>query len=87
LKLFDGYSDKFMNHAEYGFIVLFEKGIIREFIDDNMYDDIIAKAIINHSKYTIDVDMSEKELLHSRIIRDADKLDNFRVKETEKFEV
>ena len=29
--------------------------------------------------------LSEKENLHSRIIRDADKLDNFRVKEKEHF--
>ena len=31
------------------------------------------------------MDFGEQELIHSKIIRDADKLDNFRVKETEHF--
>ena len=32
------------------------------------------------------MDFGEQELIHSKIIRDADKLDNFRVKDTENFE-
>jgi len=87
LKLFDDYKDeRTMDHAEYGYMILFEQGLIRKFIDDDKYDNIIAHAIRNHSKYTLTNDFSEDELLHCKIIRDADKLDNFRVKETEKFE-
>ena len=75
-----------MNHAKYGIKVLFEENLIRDFIDDNKYDDIIYKAILNHNKFSIEEGLTEKELLHSKIIRDADKLDNFRVKETERLE-
>lgn len=77
-------NEKF-DHADYGVKVLFEDGMIRDFIDDNKYDEIIKKAIYNHNKYKIEDGLNEKELLHSKIIRDADKLDNFRVKEKEHF--
>lgn len=73
------------DHADYGVKVLFEDGMIRNFIEDNKYDEIIKKAIYNHNKYKIEDGLNEKELLHSKIIRDADKLDNFRVKEKEHF--
>lgn len=49
------------------------------------YDNVIKKAIYNHNKYKIEEGLNKLELLHSKIIRDADKLDNFRVKETEHF--
>lgn len=78
-------NDEF-DHADYGVNVLFEEGMIREFIDDNKYDDIIKKAIYNHNKYKIEDGLNEKKLLHSKMIRDADKLDNFRVKEKEHLE-
>lgn len=74
------------NHADYGVKVLFEDGMIRKFISIDKYDKIIKKAIYNHNKYKIEDGLKEKELLHSEIIRDADKLDNFRVKETENLE-
>lgn len=74
------------DHADYGVEVLFEGHLIESFIDDRKYDNIIKKAIYNHNKYKIEEGLNEKELLHCKIIRDADKLDNFRVKETEKLE-
>jgi len=65
-----------VNHAEYGAKVLFDDGLIRNFIEDNKYDGIIKKAILNHNKNEIDSDITdERERLHCRIIRDADKLD------------
>ena len=72
-------------HANYGVKVLFEDNLIRKFIENNKYDNIIKKAIYNHNKYKIEENLNDAELLHSKIIRDADKLDNFRVKETEHF--
>lgn len=72
---------KNIDHASLGIKILFENNTIREFIEDNQYDSIIKTAIANHSKYCLDgKNLSEKELLHSRLIRDADKLDSFRVK-------
>jgi putative nucleotidyltransferase with HDIG domain len=77
-------NDEF-DHADYGVKVLFEYGMIRDFTDESKYDDIIKKAIYNHNKYKIGESLNDRELLHSKIIRDADKLDNFRVKEKEHF--
>lgn len=72
---------KNIDHASLGIKILFENDMIREFIEDNQYDSIIKTAIANHSKYSLDEkNLSEKEVLHSRLIRDADKLDSFRVK-------
>lgn len=64
-------------HANYGVKVLFEENLIRKFIDNDKYDNIIKKAIYNHNKYKIEDNLSEKEILHCKIIRDADKLDIF----------
>ena len=54
--------------------LLFEDGLIRKFVDDDSYDEIIRKAIYNHNKYEIGV-CNDMEMLHSKIIRDADKID------------
>lgn len=81
-------ADKmFFDHAEYGVKILFEDNLIRQFVEDEKYDNIIYKAILNHNKLEIEPNLNEKELLHAKIIRDADKIDNFRVKLTESFEV
>ena len=75
-----------LEHAQYGVKLLFDNGLIRNFIGSNKYDNIIKKAIYNHNKYKIEDGLSDKELLHAKIIRDADKLDNFRVNSTEALE-
>ncbi len=74
------------NHAMHGSKMLFEQGMIKNFIEDRQYDEIIRKAIENHSKLEIEKGLDERTLLHSKIIRDADKLDNYRVKIEEKIE-
>ena len=74
------------NHAGHGSKMLFEKGMIRKFIEDSQYDNIIKKAIENHSRLEIEENLDERTLLHSKIIRDADKIDNYRVKKDEKIE-
>lgn len=74
------------NHAGHGSKMLFEKGMIRKFIEDSQYDNIIKKAIENHSRLEIEENLDERTLLHSKIIRDADKIDNYRVKKDEKVE-
>lgn len=79
-------DDKRMEHAEYGANILFKEGLIRKFVEEDKYDTIIYQAILNHSKLEIPKGLSEKEELHCKIIRDSDKLDNFRIKETQKFE-
>ena len=69
--------DTGLNHAELSVKILFENGLIRNFIIDTKYDEIIKKAVLNHNKPYIEENLSEKELLFSKIIRDSDKLDIF----------
>lgn len=86
LKEYDSFDDNLMDHAEFGVKLLFEDNLIRNFIQDEKYYEIIYKAILNHSKYNIERDnYSEQELLQVKIIRDADKMDIFRVNYEESF--
>ena len=86
LKITKGFNSNKFNHAIYGAKILFDDGLIRNFIEDYKYDSIIRVAIENHNKLTIDENLDERTMLHCKIIRDADKVDNFRVKEQEKIE-
>lgn len=87
-KIYDNFADsETIDHAEYGANILFEDGMIRQFIQTDIYDSIIEKAIRNHNKYMIQDGLSEKELLHAKIIRDADKLDIFKVIATRDFKI
>lgn len=86
IKKYNNFNDDKMDHAEFGVKILFEENLIRNFIETSKYDDIIYKAIFDHNKFQIEENLNEIELLHCQIIRDADKLDNFRVKKEEKFE-
>ena len=64
-----------LNHGEFGVHLLFEEGLIRQFIQEQTYDSIIAKAILYHNKSEVPQGLIPKEDLHCRIIRDADKQD------------
>ena len=75
LKKIGCFSDNKLDHAVEGCRVLFEEKRIRDFIEDDKYDDLIRKAILNHNNYSIADVTDEEELLFSKIIRDADKLD------------
>ncbi len=86
IKEFNEFDDKKIEHAEFGVKVLFEENLITKFIEDRKYDNIINKAIYNHNKFKIEDNLNDIELLHCKIIRDADKIDNFRVKQDDKFE-
>lgn len=79
-------DNKDMDHAILGNDILFKDNLIRDFIEDTQYDNIISKAILNHNRLYIENGLTERELLHAKIIRDADKTDNFRVKAEEDFE-
>lgn len=76
VKIYNTFDDlKSVDHAYLGYKILFEDGLIREFVIDEKYDNFIKKAILNHNKYEIESGLTEKELLFSKVIRDADKLD------------
>lgn len=80
LKCYDSFEPETMNHAAYGVKILFEEGMIRRFVKEDKWDGIIKMAIARHSDYSLQGITDERELLHAQIIRDADKLDNCRVK-------
>ena len=83
LKRFDSVGN---NHAMFASKLLFDEKLINNFIDTDEYNNVIKKAIENHNKKAIEEGLSDRELLHAKIIRDADKLDNYRVKKEEKIE-
>lgn len=76
VKVYDTFVDKdSINHAIYSSEQLFKKGLIRKFIKDTQYDNIIKKAVENHNKFQIEEGLDDRTLLHCKIIRDADKCD------------
>lgn len=76
----NSFKDKNMDHADNGVRLLFEDGMIRKFIDDDKYDEIIKKAVRNHNKLEIEDLVDDNEKLFCNIIRDSDKIDIFRVR-------
>ena len=64
------------DHGDEGVNILFSEGEIENYNIDKEDYDVLKKAISNHNKYSIDFKkLNDREALHSKIIRDADKLD------------
>ena len=63
------------DHGDVGAEILYKD--LRNYIETNKYDEIIIKAVKNHNKFKIEEGLTEKEILFSKIIRDADKMDIF----------
>ena len=75
-KRYETFKDsKSCDHGDLGVEILQGNDFIRKFVEENKYDKIILTAIKNHNKYKIEEGLTEEELLFSKIIRDADKLD------------
>ena len=103
VKRFDSFDRTTMSHAEYGVELLFgEQKLIRRFLEKSTWDEIIRVAIARHSDFSIEdlkpADTSaivtgqpeataDRIYLHAALIRDADKLDNCRVKLEDRIEV
>ncbi len=85
VRRFNTFVDKdSINHGEYGVKILFDDGLIEKFDIDERYYKTIKLAILNHNRKAIEDDgMSEKDLLHCKIIRDSDKLDIFYILATD----
>ena len=78
LKQYSTFDDsKSFDHGDYAIEILFKDNYIRKYIDSNEYDEIIKKSIMYHNKFEIGVCDTEEELLFSKLIRDADKIDIF----------
>lgn len=80
IKRYHTFVDKdSVNHGELGVKILFEEGLIRDFIEETKFDEIIKLSILNHNKTTIQEGLTQREKLHAQIIRDADKTAIFSV--------
>lgn len=64
-----------VNHAELSAKVVFDENLIDHFNLEERDKRIIKIAIINHNKNKIDNNLNDEEMLFSKIIKDADKLD------------
>ncbi len=67
------------DHANESSLFLFDKGHIRDFIEDNKNDEIIKDAIKNHNKFEISEEVTGRNLFFAKMIRDMDKVDIYRV--------
>ncbi|MEA3503634.1 MAG: HD domain-containing protein [Bacteroidota bacterium] len=65
------------NHAELGVKVLKEEDVLKHLTAENR--ELIYKAILNHSKAEIPANETERAIFFSKLIRDADKLDIWRL--------
>ena len=78
IRIYHTFKDKkSINHGEYGAQILFENGLIREFIETDEFDEIIKLAVRNHNKDKIEEGLTQRQMLHAKLIRDADKTDIF----------
>lgn len=72
---FKTYQDIIFDHGNYGAEELITKHHIHDFIKEPIDERVIYDAIKNHNKYQIEEGLSQKSILFSKMIRDADKLD------------
>ena len=68
-------NSKIFDHGEAGVEILKKDNYIRKYIKEDIYDTIIYKAIYEHNKYELSLELSEEEKLFCKIIKDADKID------------
>ncbi len=70
-----------VDHAMLGADLLFREGLLERFVSDLTEGEktILETAIRNHSAYRLPSGLTEEETLYCNILRDADKIDIFRV--------
>ncbi len=65
-----------VDHADLGVDILFNQNQIKEYTEDEKDYEIIKKSIANHNKYELNTnELSEREALFCKLIKDADKID------------
>ena len=73
-----------IDHASLSAMILFgendtDSGMIRQFLADSRWDEMIRNAVRWHSSYRIPDGLDEKTAMYCNILRDADKIDILRV--------
>ena len=54
IKRFDSFEPATMDHAEFGVRILFEEGMIRQFLEKGDWDQIIETAVARHSDFRLE---------------------------------
>lgn len=76
IKMIDGMCDlSGFDHADYGVKILFEDGLIKNFVSDESHYDAIKFAIAHHNKYDLEETGKEPAIKLAKLIRDVDKID------------
>lgn len=81
-RLYGTYSDaNSVDHGDLAIELLFDKGELFNFITDLNEEELnlVKLAIKNHNKYAVEEGLTERQLLFCNIIRDADKVDIYRI--------
>ena len=70
-----------VDHAELSHALLFSDGLLSRFAPDlgEREKGLLEKAVQYHSLYRLPEDLTDEERLYCQILRDADKIDIFRV--------
>lgn len=68
-----------VDHADLAVKILFDDGKIKDYPIDEKDYEVIKKAVGNHNKYRVEKGLDKTTKTFCDIIRDADKLDIFRV--------
>ena len=86
-KIYNSYSDKNMDHGDYGIEVLKEENILDKTNIDKKDYEVVYSAIKNHNKFMIEEGLNARQLFFSKLIRDADKLDILYVLGSREFDI
>ncbi len=81
IRIYNTFVDsKSVDHAQFGADLLFgNKRLIEHFIENRDLDDLVETAIREHNKFRIREDIDDDTTVFCNILRDADKIDIFRV--------
>lgn len=66
---------KKFNHGEAGVEILKKDNYIRQYVQEDKYDDIVYTAVYEHNRYELSKELTEEKKLFCKIIKDADKID------------
>ena len=88
LTRFHSFDDSLIPHAKLSVKFLFLDGHIQDYLAPKYeaWSPVIEAAIEYHGVFQVPDGLPENVLLFTQLIRDADKLDNFRVKATDSME-
>lgn len=66
---------KKFSHGEAGVEILKKDNYIRQYVQEDKYDNIVYTAVYEHNRYELSKELTDEKKLFCKIIKDADKLD------------